>query len=229
VLTPEDLRRIDAAFYATATEDVDGEEHRYGDAAHIRAGLSAWERQVVAAFPVGGTVLVTSAGAGREVAGLQELGFDVVGYEPNPSLVAAGRRVLVDPESLQPCDFDRFPLHEGTVDAVVIGWGSYMLITSRALRVQLLAEAHEHLTPGGLLLVSYGDRSDSRYYTVVQRLGSGVRRLRGAPRLELGDTLQPNFLHRVSQQEIADDLRATGFDVVVSNREPYGHTLARRR
>src|SRR5690349_14128433 len=62
----ETLAALDRAFYARATETIDGRLQRYDEEGHIRSGLAEWEERVMrAAFPAGCRVLVTSAGAGR--------------------------------------------------------------------------------------------------------------------------------------------------------------------
>lgn len=65
------------------------EEHgNYVDLDYNAGGLFEWEAAALAAdFPVTGRIVVTGAGAGREVPALLERGYDVVGYEPNPRLV----------------------------------------------------------------------------------------------------------------------------------------------
>lgn len=228
VMSPATLRTVDTTFYAIAREEVDGAWHRYTDPEHIRSGLFDWERSALGDVPRGAPVVVTSAGAGREVLGLLELGYDAVGYEPNPDLVAAGRAVLPEPDRLRPGTWDQFPDHDGHAAAVVIGWGSYMLITRRDSRRALLRDAYSALSPGGVLLVSYFPRPETRYFTVVRGAANALRRLRRLDLVELGDTLTPNFVHYFAHDEIVDDLRAAGFEVTRSSSEPYGHTVASR-
>lgn len=229
LLTPDDLRRVDRAFYASATEPVDGSPRTYGEPEHVLQGLSAWEVAATDDFVRAARVVVTSAGAGREVHGLLSLGFDAVGYEPNELLVAAGREVLEEPDRLRECDYDLFPNHDGQVDAIVIGWGSYMLVRPRAARLELLDGARQALAPGGMLLVSYFDRPPTRYFAIVKAVGNVVRRLLRRVPLELGDALSPNAVHYFTESEIRAELDAAGFDVLRTAQSPYGHAVARRR
>lgn len=64
---------------------------------------------------------------------------------------------MSDPERLRQCEYDVFPPFAGRADAVVIDWGSYMLLQNRSTRPALLQGAHRVLAPGGHLLVSYFD------------------------------------------------------------------------
>lgn len=229
LLSQEQQRLVNQVFFSVATEPVDGVELQYVDPVHIRSGLFGWERSAASQFRRGGTVVVSSAGAGREVHALGEMGFDVHGFEPNRSLVQAGRRVLADPSRLQLSEWDRFPTFDGRADAVVIGWASYMMVPERALRISLLKDAGAVLHPGGLLLVSYFDRPDGQYYSSARAVGSFVRRLRGRPALELGDSMTPTFAHCFTPAEVSLDLDLAGFDVISVVRTPYAHALARRR
>lgn len=229
LLADHDLRQIDRAFYASATEPVDGSPRTYAEPEHILQGLADWEVAATEEFVRGSRVLVTSAGAGREVHGLRSLGFDAVGYEPNELLVSAGREVLDEPDRLRECDYDVFPTHDGQVDAIVIGWGSYMLVRPRTARLKLLDGAKQALAPGGVILVSYFARPSARYFGIVRSVGNVVRfLLRRAP-VELGDALSPNAVHYFSDPEIRAELEVAGFEVLRTAQLPYGHAVARRR
>ena len=90
LLDAERLGQLDEHFYHETREDVDGERIGYEDDRYTKRGLAGWEQGAVERhFPPGGRILVTGAGGGREVLALLALGFDAVGYEPNPRLVGA--------------------------------------------------------------------------------------------------------------------------------------------
>lgn len=224
------LAALDTWFYARAREAVDGVPRGYADEEHIRSGLHGWERAALRdAFPAGGRIIVTGAGAGREVLGLIQEGFDPRGYEPNSHLVAAGARLLAHcghPDRLQTCSRDAFPAQAGRADGIVVGWGSYMLIPGRERRIAFLAGARERLETGAPLLLSFFVRPPGRYLSVVHAVATGVCRLggRGAP--EPGDALSPNFVHYFTREEIVDELSAAGFACRVHRAEPYAHALA---
>jgi hypothetical protein len=230
LMDDRDLVALDRAFYANATELVAGHARRYDEEAHICSGLNDWEaRAAQDTFPAGGRVVVTSAGAGREIFGLQQLGFDAVGFEPNEHLVTAGRRVLArngDADRLLVCDRDVFPTTD-RADAVVIGWGSYTLIRGTSRRVALLKGARDVVTSGAPLLVSFFARPDRGYFRTVSIVASALRRLQGEEPVEHGDALSPNFVHYFSRTEIEDELRAAGFQPERFVAWPYAHVIAR--
>ena len=233
VMDRDDLAEIDRRFYTTVREPVDGEQSTYTDEKHIRQGLANWERAVVTeTFPPGARVLVTAAGAGREVLGLLDAGFDPVGYEPHDDLVEAGRAVLaadgLDADRLRRSPRDRFPDHTGPCDAVVIGWCSFTLVPGRHRRNELLGAARALLEPGAPLLVSFFLRRDDKlYFSVVYRTASTLRRLRRAEPAEFGDALGPNFVHCFGPGEVEAELAAAGFSCERWAAKPYPHALAR--
>lgn len=225
------LAAVDEAYYESATEAVSGRPARYHDSDHITQGLHPWERRMAEKFPPGARVVVTSAGAGREVHALGAMGFDVVGFEPNEQLLEAGRGVLTDPTILRPSQRDAFPDDAPPADVVIVGWGSYMLIRGSAQRIALLRAAAGAVPAGGLVLVSFFVRPAVRYFAVVHRVARLVHRVAGrdawdAP--ELGDALSPNFVHYFTEDEIIREGSAAGLRLVQFEREPYGHALFTR-
>lgn len=235
LLGPDRLGQLDEAFYHRTREVHAGELVGYEDDRYVRRGLAGWEREVVERqFVPGGRILVTGAGNGREVLALLEARFDAMGYEPNPHLVAIGRRVLeadghgprlaLMPRSTFPPDAG------GGWDAVIVGWGSYMLMPGREVRLRFLSGAATHLAPGGMVLVSAWLRPEGdAYVRWVRWIGTAVRRLRGAPPLELGDGLASNFVHRFTLDELLDEVRRAGLEPVASGSEPYGWVVGRAR
>lgn len=232
VMDREDLAEIDRRYYTTARETVGGEQPKYTDEKHIRSGLSGWERAVITeTFPPGARVLVTAAGAGREILGLLEAGFDPVGYEPHEDLVTAGRAVLAAEglpfDRLRLSARDRFPDHSEPCDAVIIGWGSFSLVPGRDRRNELLRAARAPLKSGSPMLVSFGLRGNTRYFPVAYHTASMLRRLRCAEPAELGDALAPNFVHFFTLEEVNAELAAAGFSCERSSAAPYPHAVAR--
>ena len=177
-------------------------------------------------------MLVTAAGAGREILGLLDAGFDPVGYEPHEDLVKAGRAVLaadgLDADRLRLSGRDRFPEHTAPCDAVIIGWGSFTLVPGRHRRHELLRAARALLEPGAPLLLSFFLRGDNNpYFPAVYRTASTLRRLRRAEPAELGDSLGTNFAHSFGPGEVEAELAAAGFACERWAAKPYPHALAR--
>ena len=225
------LARLDEVFYTDGHDVLDGKTFAYTGEQHNLGGLQDWEAAAIEAhFPPGARVVVTGAGGGREVIALLERGFDAVGYEPNPALVAAGSALLErrgHPGRLQLCERDAFPADVTACDAIVLGWGSYMLIPGRARRLALLQAARRVLPAQGPLLCSFFMRpAGTRYFATVAGTANLVRRVRRAERAELGDAVGPNFVHSFTRAEIQSELAAAGFRMAAFAAEPYGHAVA---
>lgn len=232
LLDPPRLARLDEQFYGEGRDREDGRSFSYRDEQHNLSGLRDWEAAAIDAhFPAGGRVVVTGAGGGREVIALLERGFDAIGYEPNGALVDAGtellRRLGHDDDRLRRSERDAFPADAPACDAVVIGWGAYMLIPSRRRRLALLRAARAVLPDGAPILCSFFVRSPgTRYFDVVAGTANLVRRVRRAEPVEVGDTIGENFLHRFTRDEIESELAAGGFRPVLFAPLPYGHAVA---
>ena len=225
------LERLDEDFYSHGADEHDGRRFTYREERHNQAGLHEWERVAVEEhFPPGGRVIVTGAGGGREVLALLERGFDAIGYEPNATLVEAGAGLLArrgHGGRLRACDRDAFPDGGGHCDAILVGWGSYMLIAGRDRRVAFLRAARRAVPEGAPLLCSFFTRDDDvRYYAILAGTANAVRRLRGRERAEIGDTLGENFAHRFTRGEIERELALAGFRMIAFERHPYGHAVA---
>ena len=231
VLDRDDLVLLDRAYYAIAREAVGATKLGYTDTEHITSGLATWEAAAIEAhFPAGGRVIVTGAGAGRELVGLLERGFEPLGFEPNEQLAAAGVALLAASghgECLRVSRRDEFPRAAPAADAVIVGWGSYGLIPGRRRRIAFLRGARERLSPNAPLLVSFFERPPTRYFAVVHRIAGPLRRLRRTEPTELGDALMPNYAHYFSRDEIESELAEGGFRLTHIVSKPYAHAIAR--
>ena len=231
LLGPAALAQVDERFYRSHGSGAEADAMFAGED-HNASGLWDWEAQAVERFfPSGSRVVVTSAGGGREVLALAERGHQVAGYEPNPALVQAGRRLLAGRElagaaSLDPCPRDRFPPAAPDCDGVVVGWGSYIHLQGRDARVSMLQQARSRLSAGDPLLLSFWLRpSEERYLTLVRRCAAPLRALRGLDPPELGDTMRDTYVHWFTRAEVESELRQAGFDVAHFATEPYAHAV----
>jgi hypothetical protein len=233
MLDRDSLAQFDEAHYETRRERVGGgAAYRYDDDQWNLRGLFAWERAAVEEhFPSNGRIVVTGAGGGREVLALLERGYDAVGYEPHPRLVRAGSALLEErghPHRLFLSRRDTFPAEAGACDAVVVGWGSYALMPGRRRRIEFLRGARACLPVGGPVLVSFFAREGGeRLLTTVSRTANLLRRVRRSEPAEVGDALNPNFVHLFADEELATELEAAGFMIHAYHRHPYGHAVAR--
>ena len=232
VMDRETLAQLDASFYSTRREMVAGAAVGYTEPEHICSGLTAWEAAALKTyFPPGGRLVITGAGAGREVLGALELGFEPIGYEPHPALRDAGNAVLVAdgrPAALHPCERDHFPADVAPADAVLVGWTSYSHIPGAGRRVGFLRGARDVLDAGSPVLISFWMLpGKQRYLRTVQLAAQLGRRLTGGEAVEHGDLLSPMFVHCFSERQIRDECAAAGFAIEAFHVQPYPHVVAR--
>lgn len=218
-----DLYAVDEAFYARAPQ--------YYDETYNRSGLSGWEARMIADF-FGGcqSLLVGSVGGGREAVALLERGFAVDAFECNPRLAEhanellsklgyAGDVVVAPRDEVPPG-----PPHDGAV----VGWGAYTLIAGRDRRIAFLRQLHGRVVPGGPVLISFFHRDErERRFRLIARIAGFARLLLRGRRVELGDSLSPNYTHHFTEREIAAELAAAGFEMVHHDVTEYAHAVAR--
>jgi hypothetical protein len=220
----EALDLIDETYYEN--------KPHYVDEAYNTSGLRDWEaRMIDEHFPRSGRVVVTATGGGREVVALLDRGYDVVGYEPNIELLDAAAKMLErrgQRARVHAVERDVFPPDAGPCDAVIVGWGSYMLIPGRDQRIEFLRGARSVLPADGPILLSFFTRSpQARTFTTTARVANVMRLLRRLPRVDVGDALGPNYTHYFTRAEIDSELDAAGFRLVAYDEEPYGHAVGR--
>jgi hypothetical protein len=232
IMGRETLAVLDARYYSTHREAVAGRAVKYADTRHIRSGLSEWEAHALNSyFPPSAQLVITAAGAGREILGAIDLGFEPVGFEPHAGLRDAGNAVLVaegHPGVLRPCDRDRFPVDIASADGVIVGWGSYSHIPGADRRIAFLQGARRVLSTGSPMLLSFwmipGKRRYLRAVRSAARLGRWLTR---GEDVELGDLLSPMFVHCFSEVQIRDECAAADFAVEAFHAAPYPHVVAR--
>lgn len=222
VLTRDALLDIDNAFYSS-TPQYRGDEYN-------QRGLWRWEQRVISRyFPTCRRVLVVGAGGGREVLALARRGYEVHGVECNPDLVHAAN-LLLEREALPPrvlyAPPDTCGEHSAIYDGLIIGWGAYMLIQGRARRVALLQSMRAQVHPGAPVLVSFFFRSPAaRRFRVTTAIGNTLRWLLGREGLELGDALEPEYVHYFTKDQITAELQEGGFALECYSEDQYGHVV----
>lgn len=218
------LDALDEAYYA--------DNEKYVDTEYNIKGLWAWEQaEIDAHFEPGSRVVVSAAGGGREVHALLQQGFDAHGFECNLRLADYAERFLADaghPGRISQAPRDGWPPRGAApYDGLVVGWGSYMLVRSRARRVGFLREAARRLSPGAPVLLSFFPRAEGDFYfSLVAAVGSVFRRARRAGPVEIGDGLVPNFAHFFTEGELRDELRVSGFRLLAYTSGGYGRAVA---
>ena len=223
---------LDKPLLDAACEQYYDERPAYQNSDYNRKGLSDWEREMVDRFfPPAGRLLVTAAGGGREVLALHKRGYQLDAVECNPRLVASANRFL---ESEQvPCVVglvapDSAPAGAQRYDAIVVGWGSYMLIQGRARRIAFLRALRGRLQDGAPLLLSFFTRDeDTPYFRLMRAVANGLRTVLRREPIDLGDSLTPSYAHYFRQEELAAELQAAGFELLYFGDTDYGHAVGR--
>jgi len=101
-----------------------------------------------------------------------------------------------------------------------------MLIPGAHRRIRLLQQIHELVKPGAPILLSFFPRPrTSREATLTYQVGNTIRRILGREPLELGDDLVPDFVHRLTREEVEETLRAARFDPVYYGDSEYGRAI----
>jgi hypothetical protein len=191
----------------------------YASTDHNLRGLFGWEQEAVQRwFADCRSVVVVGAGAGREVLALAGTGMDVVGYECNERLMETGQAFLEGQGCtavLRPLERDAAPPPGRAYDGLIVGWSAYMLMPGRAARVRFLRGMATIGLPDAPILLSFFTRWEGdRRLRMIARLAGGLRRLRRADPVELGDDLDPNYVHRFTEDEIRGELRDAGFELI---------------
>ena len=226
LLDPDDLAAANAAAYERWEQ--------FRDDGFNQSGLAEWESDAIERhFPPGSSVLVPSAGAGRELIGLNDLGFRATGFDPSLALVQIGENLLTQHGStisllLSPPD--RIPDGlDGPFDAILFGWGGYIHIQSRATRVALISDLRMLVDTDTPMIISFFLRSpDDRMFAATRKIATTIRRVRRSHEpVELGDTVAGTFDHFFTWDEIESELHDGGFAVVETSTTPYPHLVCR--
>jgi SAM-dependent methyltransferase len=210
LLSDESLRLLDERYYDQSVV--------YRTDEWNERGLFEWERELIDEhFRSCRRVLVLACGGGREVLALLSEGFDATGYEPHPALLTYARGFLRSrghESRVHAAPRDEFPAAAGRADGVVVGWGGFSLVHGRARRIALLREAGRRLSPGGPVLLSFFARaSDGRELKMTRAAATALRRLRGHPPVDLGDTLAPNMVHVFTRARLVEEARAANLEL----------------
>ena len=210
VMSRRTLYRLDDFHYWRAP--------RYYDEAHNLGGLRDWEVGPIERWFAGRKrLLVLAVGGGREVLALGARGYEVDGYECNPALVDVATRLLQRegaPGSVRLLARDALPTAERPYDGIIIGWSAYTLMPGRSQRVAYLRRLRAMVPAGAPLLLSFHSRTfTSRVFPITRAVANVFRVPLGRERVELGDTLGPNYVHFFTRDEITAELAAGGFAI----------------
>jgi hypothetical protein len=207
-------------------------DRRYWTDSYNNSGLWDWERKVVEKEYLGcRTVLLAAAGGGREVLALRRRGLEVEAFESDPGLLRFANEFLekegmVGDVRLAP--WDGCPEYAVEFDGVIVGWGAYSHIRGRARRIGFLRALRRSVVAGGPILVSFESRDEtSRYFRGIAWTGNALAWILRRDRVEVGDSLVPNYVHYFTKAQLESEMDAAGFELVSFDRIQYGHAVGR--
>ena len=219
----QNLHKIDELYYDAAES--------YYSVEYNKKGLKDWEQEMIEKyFQNYHNLLLIGAGGGREVYGLQKMGYSVDAFECNSKLMDFGNKFLAD-EGLTSCikhlERDQIPETTNKYDGIIIGWGVYMSIQGSNRRINFLKKLRSLIKDDGRILLSFLTRkSDSWEIKNTIMIGNIFRFLMRREYLQIGDTLKPTYLHYFNKNEVSDELKEAGFNLLYYARKPYGHAVA---
>jgi hypothetical protein len=202
----------------------------YCDPDFNRRGLFDWEKAAIEGFfSDGSRILVSSIGGGREVVALRRAGFEVDGFECSRKLLGFANRLLDEmglDGDMRWVPRDACPDVGREYDGLIVGWGSYGLIQGRSRRIAFLRKLREHASEGAPILLSFFTRSPaSRYFKITAKIANAIRWTLRRDRVEVGDLLEPIYFHYFTEDQLKDELRASGFGLSHFATEEYGHAV----
>ena len=200
------------------------------------AGLEQWERAAIEThFASRRNVLLLAAGGGRVLFGLRELGHDVFGVEYGSTLCGATNDRLHDlhcNETIVTPQRWNIP-QEREFDAAFVARHYLSHIRGRSNRVAFLRNLRGVLSSQAPLIVSYYVRTpQARSFRAQAMLANFLRVCRRSkdPRIDVGDHIDPDsplLHHHYTDEELSDELREAGFEVIEQDADWFGWAVAR--
>ncbi|MEW8521623.1 MAG: hypothetical protein AB2552_01080 [Candidatus Thiodiazotropha endolucinida] len=225
IFNSDDLYKLDELYYQS--------EYIYRNREYNMDGLFGWEKQVVNKFFCDKkTILVGAAGGGREIIGLSDMEFQVDGFECNETLYTSAKKLLAELDikcTLELSEPNMCPsMNNKQYDAIIVGWGGFMLIHTADARIEFLRSLKARLLKGAPILISfYHRKSESLDFKLTAKIANLIRRFRGKHNssIVLGDSLSPNYVHYFSRLEIKNELEAGGYHLIYYSTDSYGHAV----
>lgn len=199
------------------------------------SGFFEWEKKVMDGyFKECQSVLIGAAGGGREIIALSNRGIKTDAFECNPCLVDECK-CLLDKVGIKAnvvlAAPDNVPEEFGIYDGLIVGWGGYMQIIGRDIRIRFLKQCKKHVKPEGPILVSFlivhgNSLSQQGYVLRIARFIRALRRSKEA--LEVGDSLiYAGFCHTFTTEEIEDEFKKAGFHIIYYSNNDYPHAVGK--
>jgi hypothetical protein len=222
VLPRDILHSVDKLYY-DSTDMYHRKEYN-------RRGLFAWEKKIIDQyFQSGQHLWVGGVGGGREPLGLYRLGFQVNSFECHPQLVEFANTLLREegfPGCVELAPRDQCPPTQSYFDGLIMGWGAYMLIQGRKKRVAFLKQMRAQVASGAPLMLSFYFQAGQPFrFKVIASIANFWRWLLGREKVDVGDDLEPDFVHHFTEEQIRSEMKEAGFDLVFYTIHPYGHSV----
>jgi len=203
----------------------------YTDEKYNQSGLFEWEKPMIQKhFSNAKSILLIAAGGGREALALNRMGFEVDSYECNPSLIEYGNALLQKngiknkikylPRNSVPDEIKKY-------DGIIIGWGAYSHMSGSRKRHSFLTGLYLLLHKDTRLMISFlYARERSRRDKIVKSLSNFFRIFSKKDKTELGDKLEPDFIHYFTEEEIKSELIQSNYKILDYNVKDYGCIIA---
>lgn len=225
VMRPVDLVEFNRLKYASPSE-----VSAWGAETLAAAGLTAAEKDLFARLPIKqGRLLLLGLGGGRDAIALAKMGFDVVGVDFIPELVAqaqenAARHGVSLKGVVQEISQLEFP--PASFDLGLISAAMYSCLPTRERRVAMLTRIKTALKPGGYFLCQFildPEKPVNPRAQLARKVFAFLTR--GNRWLEPGDVLKgpAEYLHIfLSPGELRSEFAAAGFAVLYFQSEEFG-------
>jgi hypothetical protein len=103
-----------------------------------------------------------------------------------------------------------------------------MHIRGRERRILFLRGLRTRLVTGSPILISFNTRrDDSPYFRGIAVIGNVVAFLLRRSRVEIGDSLVPNYAHYFTKAQLESEMAAAGFELISFESLEYGHAVGR--
>jgi hypothetical protein len=195
------------------------------------SGLFDWEKPLIQKhFSNAKTILLIAAGGGREVLALSKMGFEVDGYECNPTLLEYGNVLLqknkID-NKIKYLERNSVPAEIKKYDGIIIGWGAYSHIPGHKKRLTFLEGLYPFMSNTTPLMISFLWTSKrNRRDKITKNFSDFFRTFSRKEKTEPGDKLEPDFIHYFSEEEIKNELTQSKFRVIDYYNTEYGCLIA---
>jgi SAM-dependent methyltransferase len=153
---PDEASREGDSRWAAAASRIGGRDYAAHFAELAASGTDVHGEAALCASLVapGAQVLDAGCGTGRVAIRLAELGYECVGVDSDPSMLAEARSASAEVTWLL-CDLAAVDETIGTFDLIVAA-GNVMPLLAPGSEARVIARLADRLTPGGLLVAGFG-------------------------------------------------------------------------